>query len=104
MKRLMGTFFLVALLFTTCAVFSASAIAASDTFIQPYSYREELPVSYEIWYSYRYHEEERNFEYKSFTYLNGYYRSETSESMELSPLEYEFYAWAKKVTVHYTFY
>lgn len=104
MKRFILNFLLVAFLCTTCAALSALAADASDTFIQPCAYREELPVSYEVWYSYRYHEEERNFVYKPFTYLNGYYRSETSENMELTPLEYEFYAWAKKITVHYSFY
>lgn len=104
MKRFIVNFLFVAFLFTACVALSASATAASDVFIQPYAYREELPVSYEIWYSYRYHEEERHFVYKPFTYLNGYHRSETFEKMELTPLEYEFYAWAKKVTIHYSFY
>lgn len=88
-----------------CASSALSVSAAADDTIQPFSYREELPVQYEVWYSYAYHEEERNFVYRTFTYPNGFNRTDSLKgNLELTPLQYEFYKYAQVWEVNYNFY
>lgn len=78
-------------------IVSASA-AASQNDPQPYAYRNE------VWRSYAYGDELRNYVYQTFTYLNGY--TSTDHNMgriELTPLQYEFYegAWLHKISYNF---
>lgn len=83
----------------------APQVLAEEVQITPYAYRDSLLVSYEVWESYNMGTEYRNRQYRDFTYVNGYRRTDHNEGrMELSPLEYEFYASAYRWTVTYEFY
>lgn len=73
--------------------------------ILPYAYRESLPIRYEVWYSHNLGAEYRNYVYRDYTFANGYNRKDVyGGTIELTPLEYEFYSKAELWTVEYSFY
>lgn len=92
----------------SCIILNASLTEALDSNtaeIQPCAYVEKLPIKYEIWYSYSYGAEYRNYQYRQYTFQNGYNRTDRLEGkIELTPLQYEFYEKAQLWTVRYSFY
>ena len=70
-----------------------------------YAYRDSLPIQYEIWYSYKLGTEYRNYVYRDYTFLNGYNRRDVyGGTIELTPLQLEFYSKAELWRVEYSFY
>lgn len=92
----------------SCIILNISltdALASDDVEIQPCVYVETLPIKYEIWYSYSYGAEYRNYQYREYTFQNGYNRTDSLEGrIELTPLQYVFYEKAQLWTVRYSFY
>lgn len=80
-------------------------LASEEPDIETYSFRETLPVKYEIWYSMSLGPERRNEQYRDYTFQNGYKSTDSLVgNIELTPLQSTFYSKAELWKVTYTFY
>lgn len=106
--KILKTMLMVISISFLCVIFNQSLLtvsAAGGNGIVPLSYRDSLPVQYEIWYSHKQGPEYRNYVYRDYTYANGYNRTDTLVgNIELSPLDYDFYSKAELWKVSYSFY
>lgn len=92
------------MLYVTDTFKIVSVKAAHEEEIQSRAHSATLCVYYEEWYDKHGACVIKNRQYQTFNIINGYIETPKRTSLQLTPMEYEFYDRAVKVEVSYRFY